>query len=489
MNNDDVASNIQGFTNGITISDSLNVSNSLNSTGKITSNTHEFSGRVFVKTFGCSLNHSDSEVMIGLLEEHGFEVVSEYNENKSNLDIESNDPRDFDLVIINTCTVKNLAESKFFRELRNWQNFGVKIIVAGCIPQADPDLLNNKLKDVSVIGTRQLVHIVDIARDTLNGNVIHNIANDKNERLNLPKSRKNGIIEILPISEGCLSNCTYCKTKLARGNLLSYPKEKIIEQFKTALSQGCKEFWLTSQDNGCYGFDIYRKEKYFLPELLNDLCALEGDFRIRVGMANPDHIDRVKNELVQSFKNPKIFKFLHIPVQAGNDRVLKEMKRYYKISEFKGIVDLFRREIPNISISTDIIVGFPTETEKEFEDTLDLVRDIKFDVLNYSRFWLRKGTDAEKLKQLPSEIIKHRGEIIKKVFEEDLFSRNKQFVGLEFNNVLVDELDYNGSCVIRPENYKRIVLKDYKKHNLKLGDFVNVRIIGAEKFNLIAEII
>ncbi|HYD03458.1 MAG TPA: tRNA (N(6)-L-threonylcarbamoyladenosine(37)-C(2))-methylthiotransferase [Alphaproteobacteria bacterium] len=439
---------------------------------------------IFVKTFGCSLNQSDSEVMCGLLRDNGFRVITEVSEDgKLN-----NMPSDVDLVIINTCTVKNLAESKFFRELRAWKDEGVKIVVAGCIPQAEPELLNGKLKDVSVVGTRQIVHIVDIVNDTLNGLVTQNIANDLNERLNLPKSRKNGIVEILPISEGCLSNCTYCKTKLARGNLLSYPKEKIISQFKSALADGCKEFWLTSQDNGCYGFDIYRKEKYFLPELLNDLAALPGDFRIRVGMANPDHIDRVKKGLVESFKNPKIFKFLHIPIQSGNDRVLKDMKRYYTVAEFKGIIDLFKKEIPDVVISTDIIVGFPEESESEFEDTLNLISDVGFEVLNYSRFWLRKGTDAEKMKQLPSEVIKARGEVIKEKFNSLLSGYNKKYVGRNYSGVLIDELSKDGTVIGRNEYYKQILIQN-PEDRLKLGDFVDVKIVGVNKYSLVGEIV
>jgi threonylcarbamoyladenosine tRNA methylthiotransferase CDKAL1 len=278
---------------------------------------------VYIKTFGCSVNQSDSELMSGLLKEAGFNVISGYSVESEDIDDDSvNSKTDIDVVIINSCTVKNLAESKFFKELRKWKNTNVKIIVAGCIAQAEPKLLNEQLKDISVIGTRQIIHVVDIVRDTLNGKITQNIENDKNERLNLPKIRRIGVVEIIPISEGCMSNCTYCKTKYARGELLSYPKERIIAQFKSAMKDGCKEFWITSQDNGCYGFDIYRKEKYFLPQLLNDLLVLDGDFRIRLGMSNPDHVDRIKEELVETFKHPKMFKFLHIPVQSGNDRVL-----------------------------------------------------------------------------------------------------------------------------------------------------------------------
>ena len=435
---------------------------------------------VYIKTFGCSVNQSDSELMGGLLKEAGYDVITEYVDAADSIDNSSCDAKHIDVVIINSCTVKNLAESKFFKELRKWKSKDVKIIVAGCITQAEPELLKKELKDVSVIGTRQLIHVVDIVNDTLSGKIIHNLENDKNERLNLPKVRRIGIVEIIPISEGCMSNCTYCKTKLARGEILSYPKEKIISQFKSALSDGCKEFWITSQDNGCYGFDIYRKEKYFLPQLLNDLLALDGDFRIRLGMSNPDHVDRIKEDLVETFKHPKMFKFLHIPVQSGNDKVLRDMKRSHTIKEFYNIIKLFRKEIPGISISTDLIAGFPQETNEEFNDTLQLVKDVKFDVLNFSRFWLRKGTPAENMKQLPGGVIKERTEKIKKLFNGMIEEQNKVWLGMECD-ILIDEIGKSGSLIGRNDCYKQVVIKFSDDpsaiSNLKLGDFVKVKII------------
>jgi threonylcarbamoyladenosine tRNA methylthiotransferase CDKAL1 len=439
---------------------------------------------VYIKTFGCSVNQSDAEVMGGLLEEAGYNVVSAYgDENK----FDAEDPKHVDVVIINTCTVKNLAETKFFKELRKWKNGKNKstnIIVTGCIPQAEPELLNEQLKNISVIGTRQVVHVVDIVKDALHGKVVHNLENDKNETLALPKVRRVGVVEIIPISEGCMSACTYCKTKLARGEILSYPKEKIITQFRSALKDGCKEFWITSQDNGCYGFDIYRKEKYFLPQLLNDLLALEGDFRIRLGMSNPNHVDRIKDDLVKTFKHPKIFKFLHIPVQSGNDKVLREMKRSYTIKDFYGIIDLFRKKIPGITISTDLIAGFPGETDKEFDDTLKLIRNVKFDVLNFSRFWMRKGTPAENMKQLPSGIIKERAEKIKQLFNDMVEEQNTCWLNKECT-ILIDEYGKDGVLIGRNDYYKQILLRNSDKNSgVKLGDFVKVRIVETHKYTL-----
>ncbi|GIU69645.1 MAG: threonylcarbamoyladenosine tRNA methylthiotransferase [Candidatus Woesearchaeota archaeon] len=441
---------------------------------------------VYIKTFGCSLNQTDSENMAGILLEAGFDVITNYGTPNHIWMKMPESKKDFDVVIINTCSVKNLAESKFLKEFKMWKNAGKTIVVAGCIPQADPEILETTLKGIPVIGTRQIVHVAEIVKDAINGKVVQNISNDYNERLNLPKIRKTGIIEILPISEGCLSNCTYCKTKFARGELLSYPKEKILLQFKNALSSGCKEFWITSQDNGCYGFDIYRKEKYFLPQLLNDMLKINGDFKIRLGMANPDHIKRIKDDLIETFKHPKMYKFLHIPVQSGSNKILKLMKRMYTAKDYIDIVNDFKKNIPEITISTDIIVGFPEESNEDFEESVKLLKETKPDVLNLSRFWLRKGTAAEKMKQIEGGISKKRSEKMKKIFDKIAEQKNKQWIG-KYCNSLIDEIGKNNTLIARNDSYKQIIIKNDGKN--KVGDFVKIKITDSGVYDLRGEII
>jgi len=417
--------------------------------------------------------------MAGLLKDAGFDVISAYGSAEGN---HVDYPENIDVVIINSCTVKNLAESKFFKELRYWCDKGIKVVVAGCIPQAEKSLLEDDLKDISVIGTRQITHVADIVRNTLGGMTAHDMSDDYDERLELPKIRKNAVIEIIPVLEGCASNCSYCKTKFARGELKSYPKEKILAQFRSAVDDGCKEFWITSQDNGCYGLDIYRKEKYFLSQLLEDMLNIEGDFRIRLGMCNPDHIDRIKYDLVRVLQNPKMFRFLHIPVQSGNDKVLKDMRRSYTIKEFSDMIDFFHVAIPDITISTDIIVGFPGESEEEFRDTLELIKRCRFDVLNISRFWPRKGTDAFGLKQLPSEVMVDRTKKTKALFDELSMEHNSRFIGKNFH-ILIDEPGMDGSMHGRTDSYKEVIIKDSSV--LKLGDFVDVNIVASTRYQLI----
>jgi MiaB/RimO family radical SAM methylthiotransferase len=246
------------------------------------------------------------------------------------------------------------------------------------------------------------------------------------------------------------------------------------------LADGCKEIWLTSQDCAAYGLDANTN----LSKLLEKICKIPGDFHIRVGMGNPNHIIKILPELIEAYKNKKVFKFLHIPIQSGNDRVLKLMNRFYTVGDFKKIVKEFRKQITNLTLITDIICGFPTETEKEFEDSVKLITWLQPDAINVSMFWPRPGTIAEKMKQLSGEIKKKRSREMTKLYHSVALDVNKKLVGKKFK-VLVDEIGKKGGFVARNESYKPIVLKESK---LKLGDSPQVRIISATKNYLIGEI-
>ena len=216
--------------------------------------------------------------------------------------------------------------------------------------------------------------------------------------------RLKSTIEIVPISQGCLSYCSFCKTKHARGNLFSYSEKDIVRHISNAVKNGAKEIWLTSQDSSAYGLDISTN----LARLLKRIVSIPRDFKLRVGMANPDYFKLFLDDFIEVLKNEKIFKFVHIPVQSGNNQVLKDMKRNYTVEDYKQIIDKIKKEIPSVTISTDIICGFPTETKEQFNDTLNLVKEIKPDIINIPRFWPRPGTVAARLKQIDGGEIKRR---------------------------------------------------------------------------------
>lgn len=239
--------------------------------------------KVHIKTYGCSLNHADSETMMGNLQAAGHEIVEKETQ--------------ADVIIYNTCTVKDPSQDKFLSKLKKQQK---PVVIAGCIPQADKQGL---LKDYPLLGTENLQQTAEIVEHAARGNKIHFLEAQDEGRLNLPKKRLNPLVEIVPICAGCLSVCTYCKTKQARGNLTSYRPMDIQKQCEEAIAQGVQELWLTSQDNGAYGMDIQTN----CAELLTRIANLEGDFMIRFGMTNPDWTKVHLEALIQAYKHPKIY--------------------------------------------------------------------------------------------------------------------------------------------------------------------------------------
>jgi MiaB-like tRNA modifying enzyme len=287
-------------------------------------------------------------------------------------------------------------------------------------------------------------------------------------KLELPKIRLNRTVEIVLISEGCMGACAFCCVRFARGALFSYPKGVIVRRVSQAVSEGVKEVWITSQDNGAYGLDIGTS----LAELLRECCTVKGKFLIRVGMMNPDHVLRMLPELIDVYKDEKIFKFLHLPVQSGDNEILRKMNRRYTAEEFMAIVNSFREEIPEITLATDIICGFPGESHEAFEGTLRLVRDAQPDIVNISKFFPRPNTPAKGMKQLNVKEVKNRSRRLTKLVKEISFKRNERWLGWE-GEVLIDEKGKNSSWIGRNFAYKPIVIKSGEN---MLGKFIRVRV-------------
>ncbi len=418
--------------------------------------------RIFIETYGCSANFADSEQMAGLLKQAQFEIVS-------NID-------NSDLIIINTCTVKGPTEDKFWSRLKELNSMGKMLVIAGCIAQTE----RKKLKNHSLIGTKQIHKIVEVVEEVVNENVAKEIAFGDNPDLDLPVVRKNPIIEIVPISRGCLGNCAFCKTKAARGKLESYSIEEIVERIENAVEEGVREIWLTSQDCGCYGFDINTN----LVELLENVVKIKGKFKVRVGMMNPDHLVKILEPLVEIYKNKKIFKFLHLPVQSGDDKVLEHMNRPYKVEDFVHQVETFRKAMPEITIATDIIVGFPGETDEQHWNTMSLVRKISPDAVNISKFWPRPNTLAAKMKnKIPVDVMKHRSKVLMDIFKNIAKLQNERWLEWEGPIIIDEEGKEDREWIGRNEAYKQVIVRgDYK-----IGDLIKVKINKAETFALIGK--
>lgn len=410
--------------------------------------------KVWMEAYGCSANLADSEMMAGLLREASYEI--------------SGSPEEADLHLIVTCSVKNATAHRMIHRIRELSASRRPVVVAGCLAAAEPGTIERINPRASLLGPRNIHHVVEVVSSTLSGLKAVALTPSSAPKLCLPRVRANPVIGIVEILNGCLSRCAFCQTKLARGDLQSYPPHMILEEVRRSVEEGVKEIWLTSQDNSCYGRDMGLD----LADLLERVCRVDGDFMVRVGMMNPLHLDRFLDRLIEAYKHPKIFKFLHIPVESGSDRILHLMRRGYTVDEFLQIVRAFRRNIPDITIATDVIAGFPTETEEDFEDTCRLLLEVRPDVVNISGYSNRPGTPAYSMPQHPPGLIKDRTRRLHVLCQDLMKSRNAAWVGWR-GRVLVDE-EVKGAVVGRNHAYKPVILRDA----LPLGSWVEVEVVG-----------
>jgi MiaB-like tRNA modifying enzyme len=337
-----------------------------------------------------------------------------------------------------------------------------------------------------IVGPAAGDRIVEVVKRVFNGERVVALEGAVNAKpsLNLPRLRLNPVISIIPVNYGCLGTCAYCCVVFARGHLRSYGIQKIVERVKKDLAMGVQEFWITSQDTACYG----RDRGMNLSELLNTLCDFEGYFRVRVGMMTPNMVMDILSDLIQAFKNEKIFRFIHLPLQSGDDQILKRMRRFYSVEDFKRIVNSFRASFPEMTLATDVICGFPGEDEEAFERTLQLIGEVKPDIVNVSKFFARPRTAAAEMQEafMPFQEIKRRSSLAAKLAREVAFERNQRWVGW-MGEIFVDEVGkISGSWVGRNFAYKPIVVKS--GDNL-LSRVLSVKVFRAFSTHLEGEII
>lgn len=418
--------------------------------------------KVFVETYGCSANQGRSEKISGMLKCSGYAVANSFE--------------DSDAIILNTCVVKRQTEQKILDRIRSVRKDSPekKIILAGCLPKI-PELLKKADCDGIIDKTENAAAALAKLSGEKNETTIFENKSNHNSKI-----RANPLIDIEEISEGCLGSCSYCIVRRAKGALKSEPREKIIENIGQAVKEGCREIWLTAQDTACYGFDSGSN----LSELLESVCNIGSDFSIRVGMMNPEHALKILPQLIESYRNEKVCKFLHLPVQSGSDNVLEKMNRRYKAEDFIRIVSEFRKAFPRIQVWTDIIVGFPGETGEDFEKTIELMKKTKPDFVNVSQFGPRPGTPAEKMEQVPGEVKKERSKKLSELLKQIYLENNSKWIGWE-GKVLVTEKSKTG-FLGKNFAYKPVQVKSDKDI---LGKCVNVKITKAGSSALFGEII
>ncbi len=368
---------------------------------------------IYIKGWGCTANQDNEAILAGLAIEAEHTLVATVE--------------DADLIILNTCTVKATTEQKILSMVKYIEQLypEKKIILTGCMSGAQPEQLHELQPNVSLVSTQHITEIIPVIEKMMHGEIVSLTTKRKETKLNLPKQLRKDGVGIIQIGEGCADTCYFCATKLAKGHIVSFPIQDIITQTKKYLQQNIKTIYLTSQDNGAYGLDTNKVSQ--LAVLLQALINIEGDFQIRVGMANPRHLIPILNDLLTVYKSPKIKKFLHIPVQAGSEKVLQEMNRKHSANDFKILSTAFRKEFTDMNIATDIICGYPTETEQDFEETMKLMKETKPEVINISRFTPRPGTRAAKLKPLTSQELKRRSSLLAQSYRTFLKERQLQY--------------------------------------------------------------
>jgi MiaB-like tRNA modifying enzyme len=392
------------------------------------------------------------------------------------------DISDAELILLNTCGVKEPTEDKIVHRLKELAQGNTPIVVTGCLPKISLDRVEKAIPGfAALLGPQSVETLASIVPRILEGERgIRHIESDDAYKLKWFAGPPDTVICTIPICEGCLGSCAYCAVKFARGKVRSYSIEDIHQKIERCVHLGYREIRLTSQDAAVFGNDTGET----LAGLLQSVGSIEGPHRFRLGMFNPNIVMSSINELLESMDNEHFFKFFHIPLQSGSDRLLKTMKRRYIVSEWESVVQRVRKRFKDATIATDIIVGFPGENELDFEQTLELIQRIKPSVINISKYGDRPNTLASRSKEkVETSVKKRRSRTLTKLVDEILVESNETWVGWS-GPVIITEKGSKGGMLGRNESYKTVIVHE----DLKPGTTVDVEITSSERTHLIATI-
>ncbi|MCD8024716.1 MAG: tRNA (N6-isopentenyl adenosine(37)-C2)-methylthiotransferase MiaB [Candidatus Gastranaerophilales bacterium] len=428
--------------------------------------------KLYIETLGCQMNKSDSERIAGIMSHFGYELSDEKNA---------------DFLIINTCSIRKLSEDKACSKLGAWSKrkksgANIKIGICGCMAQREGENLLKKFPCLDLIfGTHNIYELPELlkmqdkvcaVRKDYTGEKEFNIIRNKN------------INAWLPIMEGCNNFCTYCIVPYTRGRERSRTMDVILSEAKNIINSGFKEITLLGQNVDSYGKDITGKPLF--AELLEKLDNLEGNFRIRFTTSYP--VD-ITDDVIKVVKNgTKICECFHIPMQSGNDRILKAMNRRYNVYEYSEVVKKIKHEIQNVTVTSDFIAGFPGETEEEFKDTINAIKTLELDYSNTAAYSPRPNTPAAKMtdKFIPDDVKKRRLFELNETVKESSFNSNKKYVGKTLEVLVEKEKNQDGVRNLegRLRNNKVV---HFKSNKYNIGDFVNIKLIKASAWCLFGE--
>jgi MiaB-like tRNA modifying enzyme len=417
--------------------------------------------RYHIETYGCTSHRGESRQIERALRDGGHHPVEE--------------PAEADVAILNTCTVVEKTEHNMLRRAAELdEETPADLVITGCMALAQGE----EFRDAGI--DAEILHWDEVPEHIRNGEC----------PTTTPDAEPivDGVVGILPIARGCMSDCSYCITKQATGRIESPSVEENVRKARALVHAGAKEIRITGQDTGVYGWDRNQGES-LLPELLERICEeIEGDFRVRVGMANPKGVHGVREELAEVFaEQEKLYNFLHAPVQSGSDEMLADMRRQHTVSEYVEVVEAFDDALDYWTLSTDFIVGFPTETDRDHQQSLALLRETRPEKINVTRFSKRPGTDAAEMKGLGGQLKKDRSSEMTDVKMEVVGEAYESMVGTEREVLLVED-GTDESLVGYDSAYRQVAVPGAENH-ADLGDIVTCRITGQNTVYALGELV
>ena len=420
-----------------------------------------------IKTLGCKLNQYESSSMAGQFLEKGW-VTKPFGES-------------VDLVIINTCTVTNKSDKKCRNYIRQGALFSKigKVLVTGCMSERDADYVNNMSEVFAVVKNSDKDKINSIINNYYDGiffpedkiKIKTNITNDslidkftKREEYPLPFYRTRGLLKV---QDGCDGECSYCIVPSVRGLPVSRDFNEILNHAKKLIDAGCPELILTGITIGKYNSDNKN-----LSDLVKEIIKINGGFRLRITSIEPNH---VSDELINCLASDKVCPHIHIPLQSGSDRILSLMKRHYLIRDYLGVIEKIKNKNNDISIGTDVIVGFPGESEEDFSLTLKAVETAQFSYVHQFTFSSRSGTPASRMRGCSLKEIADRSIRLREFSDLIGFNYRKKFLGKNLASVIEKNKTANGYKAVS-SNYIKMDIKNSLLNNDKIGIITDVRL-------------
>lgn len=438
--------------------------------------------KILFISLGCDKNLVDSEVMLGLLEKKGYAITD--------------DEQQADIIVVNTCCFIHDAKEESIQtilEMAEYRKSGKcrALIVTGCLAQRYKEEITDEIEEVdAVLGTSSYSEIVDAVEEVLNGRRYLKFGNP--DELPLPQVKRvvttGGHYAHLKIAEGCDKHCTYCIIPKIRGNFRSVPMENLLKDARDLAEQGVRELILVAQETTLYGVDLYGKKS--LHVLLKELCKIRGIRWIRILYCYPEEI---YDELIETMRDEKkICHYLDLPIQHASDRILKRMGRKTSRQQLMDIVNRLRREIPDISLRTTLITGFPGETQEDHEELMDFVDEMEFDRLGVFTYSQEEGTPAADMPdQIPEEVKEERRGELMELQQEIVFDKNEKMCGKTviamIEGYLSDENVYVARTSADAPSIDGYLFLETDE-TLMSGDFVKARVTGALEYDLIGEI-